>query len=123
MSAEQTTELRLKSLEDWRREQTVLNKSISESLHRIELALQRTQDKACPAPGHCLVLENRMAGKWDKDVVRFEALEANYKTLQKHVDDLRQTVHRGMGALGVLIAIATFFGPWIVDAAKHFLAR
>jgi hypothetical protein len=123
MSADETTNLRLTSLEEWRKEQIACTKEFRDSLHRIEMLLQRNSDKACPRPGHCLILENDAKVKWAGDSVRFAALEENYAKLQKHVDELRATVTRGMGALGVLVALATFFGPSLLEAGKHFLTR
>jgi hypothetical protein len=123
MSADDTTNLRLTSLEEWRKEQITCTKEFRDSLHRIEMLLQRNSDKACPIPGHCLVLEAEQKSKWANDKARFEALEENYEKLQEHVDLLRQTMHRGMGALGVLIALGTLAGPYLVGFLRHLVMQ
>jgi hypothetical protein len=123
MSADETTNLRLTSLEEWRKEQVAHVKQFTEALHRIEMMLQRNVDKQCPVPGHCMVLESEQKSKWANDKVRFETLESNYATLQEHVDALRITMHRGMGALGVLVAIGTLAGPYLVSFLKHLVTQ
>jgi hypothetical protein len=110
-------------LEEWRKEQVECIREFRDGMHRIEMLLQRSADKACPRPGHCLVLENDAKVKWAGDSVRFAALEENYAKLQKHVDELRNTVTRGMGALGVLVAIGTLAGPYLVSFLKHLVTQ
>jgi hypothetical protein len=121
MSEHEAIHLRLDALEEWRREQSLTNKTISESLHRIELALQRSTDKACPEPGLCQKVRDNQVSKWESDKKRFEAVESNYGELNKHVGELRSTLHKGMGALGVLMVIGTLFGPYLVSFTKHIL--
>jgi hypothetical protein len=123
MSDNDTVNLRLASLEEWRKEQIACTKEFRDGLHRIEMMLQSSSDKACPRPGHCLVLESDLKVKWAGDKMRFEALERNYAELKTHVDQLRATVTRGINALGLLVALATFFGPSLIEAVKHFLSR
>ena len=56
MSSDDVLTVRVDSLEESRREQGAAIKTITDSLHRIELALSQSVAKACPLPGHCVVL-------------------------------------------------------------------
>lgn len=107
--SEETINLRLESLEETRKEQLAVNARISESLNRIELQLGSTIAKACPLPGHCMVLESGMKSKWEGDKERFERLEKRASENDKwhdetteKLDNLKAVFNRGVGALGLL---------------------
>lgn len=123
MSSDDVLAVRVNSLEESRREQIQLNKTITDSLHRIELALSQTVAKACPLPGHCVVLENSVKAKWDGDKVRFERLERRltenddwHKQIEARIESktdaikaelsaVRATVTRASGGLGLLLVL------------------
>jgi predicted nucleic acid-binding Zn-ribbon protein len=115
MSDYEAIHLRLEALEEWRREQSITNKTITESLHRIEMALQRSTDKACPAPGHCIILERDVKSKSEADKERFSEIEANYTKLESDISELKKALNHGLGALGVLIAAASFIIPYLIS--------
>lgn len=135
MSSDDVLTVRVDSLEESRREQTQLNKTITDSLHRIELALSQSVAKACPLPGHCVVLENSVKAKWDGDKVRFERLEKRlaendewHKLIESRMDTkldiindkftaINRTLWGAAGAVGVIMALAPFFTQWV----NHFL--
>jgi len=110
MNDDEVTRMRLGNLEDFRKEQIVLNKSILDTLHRIELGMQNARDTACPMPGHCKVLESNIKGKWEADKERFERLEARAeendewkRVMEGKMDSLKSTVNKGLGGVGILV--------------------
>jgi hypothetical protein len=127
MSEPDTVNLRLDNLEDFRAEQLSLNKSILEALHRIELGLQSARDKACPLPGHCVVLESTMKEKYSADVLRFSRLETRIaendawrKEIEGKIDSLKTTLNRGLGAVG-LLTVAMPLLTWFI--INHLVNR
>lgn len=126
---------RLESLEEFRREQTALNSKISDTLHRIEIALTRAVDKACPQPGLCVQLETLWKSKWEQDKERFERVDARllandewHKEIEvamnKKLDAMKlaheatQTlVTRATGALGLLL----FIMPLLLWSLNHYI--
>jgi hypothetical protein len=132
MSDDDVIHVRLDSLEEFRREQVVLNKCINDSLHRIELSLNQSVAKACPLPGHCVVLENSVKAKWDGDKARFErmekrlaenddwhkVIEARMETkldgLHSKISLIHKTVWGAAGGAAVFVVIL----PWIMEAIK-----
>lgn len=119
MSDDDVITIRIESLEESRREQQSLNKSIGDTLHRIELALGQSIAKACPLPGHCKVIENTMKEKRDGDRLRFERLEkrANeneqwHHEIEGKLDVMKNVINRGLGGVGLLVVLmpaATWF--------------
>ena len=119
MSDDDVITIRLDSLEESRREQQALNKQIFDTLHRIELALNNSVAKACPLPGHCVVLENSVKAKWESDRLRFERLEkraneneAWHDDTSEKLDGMKGLINRGLGGLGLLVVLmpaATWF--------------
>lgn len=136
MSSDETDviEVRLDSLEESRREQQTLNKCINDTLHRIELSLSQSVAKACPLPGHCVVLENSVKAKWDGDKVRFERMEKRlsenddwHKQIEGRIERktdaikeelaaVRTTVTKASGALGLLLILL----PVVFSFSKVF---
>jgi len=133
--SDETMELRISNLEEARREQAVLNKAISDSLQRIELAVSRITDKACPQPGLCLQLQAMWKSKWEADKDRFVRIDerflANDEWHKEHdseingkLDKLREAheatktvVLRATGAIGLLI----FLMPLLVWALNIYV--
>ena len=110
--SEETVELRLTALEECHKAQTVLNKHISDSLNRIELQLATSLAKACPLPGHCVVLENGMRTKWEGDKERFERLEARaaendgwHENMEKDLAAMAKIMNRGLGGIALLVCL------------------
>ena len=136
--SDESVNVRIESLEESRRDQGMMIRGITESLHRIELALQNVGGKLCPAPGKCLTLETdfraEMSNKWALDKIRFEGLEkrANENELwhrqmeldmNKKLDDIKKEhaktqtlLTRGSGAIGLLIVLV----PVLIWLAQHF---
>ena len=137
MSDDDVISVRLESLEEFRREQVALNKAIGDSLHRIELALNNSVAKACPLPGHCVVLERDVKSKWDGDKSRFERMEARLAAnddwhkqiearMEMKLDDLTDKIaaiqKTVWGAAGGCAALA-MFAPFIIHALQNLLHR
>ena len=126
MSTNDTIDLRLENLEEFRAEQANLNRSISDTLHRIELSLTTSLAKACPLPGHCKVIESEMKQKWIGDVARFERLEKRAgehddtrRDMETKIDSLKALMNRGLGAVAILIVCM----PFIVHYVNTYLAN
>lgn len=135
MSTDDVIEVRLDSLEESRREQLALNKQIFDALHRIELSLNQSVAKACPMPGHCVVLENSVKAKWDGDNVRFERMEKRlsendewHKVIERRMemklDDIarqfsvvNKTLWGAAGACGCVMLLAPALYQWV----QHFV--
>jgi hypothetical protein len=127
---------RLDALEDFREKQLLQNDKLTETLHRIEIALTRAVDKACPRPGLCMELETLWKAKWENDRDRFERVDAKLTAndewhkeielaMNKKLDAMKaahektQTiVTRTTGGLAVLVVLM----PWLVAAAKAYFA-
>lgn len=134
MSNNEVLQVRVESLEESMREQGAIINTITDSLHRIELALSQSVAKACPLPGHCVVLENSVKAKWDGDKVRFERLEKRlsenddwHKQIEQRIEvktdaikseltAVRNTVTRASGALGLLLMLL----PLAIHVIKAF---
>lgn len=128
---------KLESLEEFRREQVVLNGKINDSLHRIEMAVNRNIDKACPKPGLCMELETLWRAKWENDKSRFEHIDERFlandlwhkehdEEIKRDLDKIREGVEankvmflRASGAIGLLI----FLMPWLVTLAKAYFSH
>ena len=126
---------RLDALEDFREKQISQNEKIADTLHRIELALTRAVDKACPRPGLCQELETLWKAKWENDRDRFERVDARllandewHKEIEvnmnKKLDAMKEAhektqtlVTRGTGACGILILLA----PLLFWMLNHFV--
>ena len=126
MSISDTTELRLGNLEEFRAEQANLNRSIADTLHRIELSLNTSLAKACPLPGHCKVIESEIKQKWLGDSARFERLEKRlgehdslHREMTEKIDALKALMNRGLGAVAILIVCM----PFIVHYVNTYLAN
>ena len=135
MSDDDVISVRLEALEEFRRDQQVINKSIADSLHRIELTLNQTVAKACPLPGHCVVLEREQKGKWDQDKLRFERMERRlsenddwHKMIESRMDAklddltdkiaaIQKTVWGAAGGCAVLAV----FAPIILPVLQHWI--
>jgi hypothetical protein len=124
--SEETNELRLTALEDFRREQCALNKSIADSLNRIELALSTSIAKACPLPGHCRVLEHEIKAKWEGDKIRFERLEKRaqendewHHEVEVKIDAIKTLLNRGLGSIALLVVCMPLLTWFII----HFLVN
>ena len=135
--SDETMELRISNLEEARREQATLNKSIAETLVRIELAVNRAADKGCPKPGLCLELQTLWKSKWENDRERFVKIENRLtenddwhkdieSSMNEKLDKLRDAhdatktmLMRATGALGLLV----FLMPLLVWAAKAYFTH
>jgi hypothetical protein len=120
MSEDQIIEYRLSRLEECYREQTELNKTITESLHRIELAIGTHRDTACPKPGHCIHLERDAVAQNQRDKERFEEIEDAQEKLSAAFLALEKQINLGLGALGVLIPVMSFLAPYLMN---HFFNK
>lgn len=128
---------KLEALEEFRKEQLALNRDFIAALHRIEIAVNRSVDKACPKPGLCVEIETMWRAKWENDKARFEHIDerflANDKWHQEHDEEIKRDLDkirggveenkalflRASGAIGVLI----FLMPWLVTLAKAYFSH
>jgi hypothetical protein len=124
--SEETVELRLSALEECHKAQTVLNKQITDSLNRIELQLASSIAKACPLPGHCVVLENNVKSKWEHDKDRFARLEARAaendawrEGIEKELAAMAKILNRGLGGIALLV----FVMPFVTWFAINYLVN
>ena len=136
--SEESVNVRITSLEESRKDQALMIRGITESLHRIEIALTSVVGKQCPVPGKCLTLETdfrqEMSNKWAMDKMRFESLETK-ATENEHwhrqmeldmnlkLDDIKKEhaktqtlLARGSGAMALLI----FIMPVLIWVLQHF---
>ena len=119
MSAEDTVDYRLESLEESRREQKLFNEAVLNSLNRIEIALTTSSSKHCPSPGRCMILERDQKVKWEADSKRFEALESAVDNFHKEFAEMKSTINKGLGAIVVLVPIASALLPYFMQLLKH----
>lgn len=139
--SEDSVNVRIESLEESRRDQGAMIRSITEALHRIEISITSLIGKQCPVPGKCLTLETEfrqeMANKWALDKVRFEGLEKRAEEneawhrqmetdMNLKLDDIKKehaktqaTLTRGSGAMGLLILAM----PFILWALQHYFGH
>jgi hypothetical protein len=115
MSTDDIINMRLKSLEDWRSEQQEMNRTITDSLHRIELALTSQGAKACPNPGHCNVLDGRLTAI----NVKLDTHEGVHGDLYDRLNKCDNTLSKGFGALAVLV----FVTPALTWFVVHYLIK
>ena len=118
--SEETQDVRIAALEEFRREQSLLNTTIASSLSRIETQLATAIAKHCPAPGHCMVLEKETKVKWSGDKDRFERLEKRaeenddwHKEMETKLDGLKTVMNRGLGGVALLVVLMPII-TWFV---------
>jgi len=120
--SEETVELRIATLEEFRRDQSLINTTISSSLSRIETQLATAIAKHCPLPGHCVVLEKEQKIKWQGDKDRFERLEKRaeendkwHEDMETKLDGLKTVMNRGLGGVAILVVLMPIISWFIIN--------